>query len=191
MARSSESAAPVCRSSAAEQGIINLMPAGHPCSSRLSPFRWARFHAMASSVDSPAQGFSAAPCKPLDRGDANAQTREGARTGGHGKTVHIVQRKARRLQQIPRHRHQSCAVSQAAVLIRLSDQKFILAEGDAGRLGGGFKRQYFQSSTPVTVMVRSSLPHSFLISTRMSSFSSSASETISLHSTAQTPPRAR
>ena len=86
---------------------------------------------------------------------------------------------------------QCTIVGQAAVLIALRQQYAVLPQADRRRFRGGFQCQNLhRSSTPSMVIFRWFSVSPWRMSTRMQS-SSKASATISLHSTAHTPPRAR
>ena len=107
----------------------------------------------------------------------------------HGDHVDLGQSDGCIFQQILGHRQQRAAVRQRADLQALRKQLPVAHEGGGGGPGGGLKSEDQHGVFSPIVMMRSPSPH-FSMRTGISS-PKKASETFSLHSTAQTAPRAR
>ena len=156
---------------------------------QISPSRWARHQAMDSRVEQAAQGLFPGQASPLAA--ATPMRRPVKEPGRHGDELHRVQGGSAVVQQGYGHGHEGAGVGQAIVLEGLGNQSLILTQRHRAGGGGGLQGQYFHASVPpVMVMMRCPSPTPRRMSTR-STPSSSASLTISLHSTAHTPPRAR
>ena len=130
------------------------------------------------------------PGKAFGRRHADTDARKGPGAGRHGDHVHVFQLQPGIFQQIGHHGHEGGGMGQPAVLKGLGQQSFILRHRHRSGDRRGLQGKDLQIATPSMVMTRlfSSAPR--LMEMRMAS-SSMASSTFSLHSTAQTPPRAR
>ena len=134
-------------------------------------------------------GFFRAPAQALDRGHADADAGEGAGAVRHSDRVDVRERQRGVLQKILGHRQKGAAVRQRADLQALRQQLPVPHERGGGGPGGGFKGKD-QHGAPSPIVMRRSFSPSFSIRTGISS-PKKASDTFSLHSTAQTAPRAR
>ena len=134
-------------------------------------------------------GLVGGPGEALDRGHADADAGEGAGPLRHGEQVDVGGLQLTVSQQILRHRQQRAAVRQGADLRGLTQQTPVPQQRDGGGFGRGFKCEDQHSCAPSMVIFRP-VSESFSMRTRISS-PKKASSTFSLHSTAQTAPRAK
>ena len=121
-------------------GVVDLMPAGIHGGADLRRENPARFQAMDSKVEQPAQGLvCAAQASPLA---VATPMRSPVKDPGPAATAITSRSAGVRPQPCSRcshHGQQGVAVGQAAVLEGLGNEGFVLAQGGGGRHGGGFQ----------------------------------------------------
>ena len=132
------------------------------------------------------------PGEALDRGDADAQARERAGTGGHGDRIHVAERQLGVFEHGVHHRHQRARVGEAGALIGIGQRRAVFDHCGRNGLRRGLERENFHKpSTPVMVMTRQPSCCALRRKSMRTVEPSKASSARSLHSTAHTPPRAR